>query len=95
MLAMAREKEEIKGFQGRTEGLESLISGYLVSGDVIDFVEWGQVDYPAVLLSTLHRYEDAVKLVEKGYRLLHEECPAEDFLKLLSFCMGIRQGTAS
>ncbi|MBR1816290.1 MAG: hypothetical protein IJ763_06275 [Lachnospiraceae bacterium] len=62
---------------------DEYINNLLNSGDVIDEIECGEKYYPVLLMCSLDRIGDAVKLLRKGYRCLHYDAYAEEFINIL------------
>lgn len=62
---------------------DEYINNLLNSGDVIDEIECGEKYYPVLLMCSLDRIDDAVKLLRKGYRCLHYDDYDEEFINIL------------
>lgn len=67
----------------RSTAKTDYLNVYLTSGDVTDVIEWGKEKYPVDALCGNCRFEDAVMLVRKGYRMLHAGCFSCELLDIL------------
>lgn len=56
---------------------------YLESEEITDIIEEGKYKYPVHALCEDHRFVDAVKLIRKGYKILHNKCFEKEFVEIL------------
>ena len=61
------------------------LNQYLESGNVVDVIERGKDKYPVNALCSDCRFEDAITLVRKGCRILHDDCFAQELLDILYY----------